>query len=196
MTEIIGIKPPPPPVLSSKDKTDILLALREVSRAIESGRHDNFPLMQAIGTELLVLALRAGPRGPLPDDMTETAVETLARREVMAIADSIARFHKHQTDERKILNERLMRVFDPSLAFNEAVNRAIEAKKAAGLEIKAQTPQQKVMFETIQVPSLMKALENAGVENPEPTVHKVNKMLDMDELAKLGIKDETKGEGE
>ena len=124
--------------LSPTDKTDIVIALRKVATGLEQGDSKTFDLLEAIGTELLVLALKhALPAAPLAEavPMVPEAVEAVARREVSAIGDSVQRFLSHQVTERDILNERLMRQFDPSMAWNEAINRAIDAKKAAKQEV-------------------------------------------------------------
>lgn len=169
--------------LQKGDKTAIVVALREVARAIEHNHPNSLNLMQAIGTELVVLALK---NGPLLDEITndeemseelrdkrKNYLEGMIRAEVAAIVDSIARFHEHKIAEVDILNERLTRMFDPAMAWNEAINRAIAAKKKAGLAIRVMTSQQKVAFETFQLPSTMMALKNAGRENPEPMVRRI-----------------------
>lgn len=52
-------------------------------------------------------------------------------RELDAIEDSVTKRVSWEAAEREILNERLMRRYDPGMALNEAFQRAIEAKKAA-----------------------------------------------------------------
>jgi hypothetical protein len=59
----------------------------------------------------------------------------LAVAEIDAIAENLERFHAGYLDEVGILNERLTRRFDPALAWNEAINRACEAKKIAKSEM-------------------------------------------------------------
>lgn len=142
--------------MTPTDKTDIVMALREVARGIEQGSENHLELMRAIGTELLVLALKDGA-GQMPP----AVAELLARREISAIADSMARYHANYVTEVEILNERLVRTFDPAMAWNEAINRAIEAKKAAREEIIEMTPPQQFMFKSLQVPATMKALASA-----------------------------------
>lgn len=169
--------------LSPTDKTDIVIALRKVATGLEQGDSKTFDLLEAIGTELLVLALKhALPAAPLAEavPMVPEAVEAVARREVSAIGDSVQRFLSHQVTERDILNERLMRQFDPSMAWNEAINRAIEAKKAAKQEVVLMTPQQAFAFEQFQKPSTMMALKNAGAEVTAPTVHRFEGIAQMD----------------
>lgn len=167
--------------LSPTDKTDIVIALRKVATGLEQGDSKTFDLLEAIGTELLVLALKhALPAAPLAEavPMVPEAVEAVARREVSAIGDSVQRFLSHQVTERDILNERLMRQFDPSMAWNEAINRAIEAKKAAKQEVVLMTPQQAFAFEQFQKPSTMMAFKNAGAEVTAPTVHRITGIID------------------
>lgn len=151
--------------MDTKDKTDIVMALREVARGIEHGDADALSLMQALGTELLVLALESGPRAAEISDAAPDVVEGLIRRELAAIIDTIAMLHQHRIKETDILTERLVRMFDPAMAWNEAINRAIEAKKQAKETIDPQllymSPQQKFMFETFQIPTTMKALRSA-----------------------------------
>jgi hypothetical protein len=170
--------------LSPTDKTDIVIALRKVATGLEQGDSKTFDLLEAIGTELLVLALKhALPAEPLAEGavpMVPEAVEAVARREVSAIGDSVQRFLSHQVTERDILNERLMRQFDPSMAWNEAINRAIDAKKAAKQEIVLMTPQQAFAFEQFQKPSTMMAFKNAGAEVTAPTVHRISGMMQED----------------
>lgn len=173
------------PKLVSKDKTDIVMALRETAKGIEQSVSPNYTLnlMQAVGTELLVLALK---NGPLLDEISgsdateetkalrEAALEMMIRIEIKAIADTIASMHEHRIKESDILTERLTRMFDPALAYNEAINRAIEAKKAKGEEITQLTGRQKWMFDNMQLPSLMSALRNAGNPDPQPMVHRLS----------------------
>lgn len=167
--------------LSPTDKTDIVIALRKVATGLEQGDGKTFDLLEAIGTELLVLALKhALPAKPLRDGqvpMMPDAVEAVARREVSAIGDSVQRFLSHQVTERDILNERLMRQFDPSMAWNEAINRAIDSKKAAKEEVVLMTPHQAFAFETFQKPSTMAAFKNAGADVTAPTVLRVSGMV-------------------
>lgn len=157
--------------LTAEDKTDIVKGLREVARAIEQGQGNRLALMQAIGTELLVLALKNGPNEA---DLPPEKIEGLIRIELGAIVDTIVRMHEGRIAEADVLNERLTRMFDPYLAWNEAINRAIEKKKAAGGEVVQPSPQQKFMFEKFQFRSTMNALINAGKKDPQPTVHRVN----------------------
>lgn len=145
-----------PPVIIADDKTAIVMALREVARAIEQNAPNYLDLMQAIGTECLVLALKTGAT-----DIEPATAEALARREVSAIAQSMAAFHNHYTTEVEILNERLVRQFDPALAWNEAINRAIAAKKAAKEEVVEMTTRQQMMFDSFQKPFGMRALQSA-----------------------------------
>lgn len=173
--------------ITSKDKTDIILALRETAKGIETRAFTEgvmLEFLQAIGTECLVLALK---HGPLLDeinsdaDLTDKqkkdrgeALEMLIRRELAAIADTVAAMHENRIREIDVIHERLMRVFDPAPAFNEAVQRAIEAKKNKLETAVTMTPPQKFAFEQFQVPTLMSALFNAGHESPVQKVHKVN----------------------
>lgn len=144
--------------MKSTDKADIIKAMRDVALALERGTPNSIDLMQALGTEMLVLALVNGP-GLV--DIGADRIEALARREIVAITDNIAAFHEHMTTEVEILTERLVRQFDPSMAWNEAINRAIVAKKAKGEEAVMMTPTQKTMFDRFQVPTTMKALRSA-----------------------------------
>lgn len=145
-------------MMDGKDKADIIVALRECAGALEQGHPDALTLLQALGTEMLVLGLKNGPAlASVPEDQ----VEALVRREVFAVADSIASFHQHKVTEVEILNARLVRQFDPAMAWNEAINRAIAAKKAKREEVIDLTPPQRFMFETYQVPTTMKALRSA-----------------------------------
>lgn len=170
--------------LVPKDKVEIVVALREAAKGIEqsTGTDLALNLMQAVGTELLVLALK---NGPLLDEISgenapketkalrEAALEMMIRTELAAIVDTIVSMHKHRIKESDILTERLTRMFDPALAYNEAINRAIEAKKAKGETIPQLTDQQMWMWENMQLPSLMSALRNAGNPNPQPMVHRL-----------------------
>lgn len=63
-------------------------------------------------------------------DVAET--RRIVDREVKAIFDSLSGHLDYQYTEAGILNERLARRYDFSMAINEAANRAIAAKKAAG----------------------------------------------------------------
>lgn len=145
-------------MMDTTDKTDIVMALREVAKAIEQDAPNALLLMQSIGTEMLVLALKTGPAlARLPEEK----VEGLVRQEIAAIADSVGRFHDHFIEESDLLNERLLRQFDPAMAWNEAVNRAIEGKKAAREEVVEMTPQQQMMFHKFQVPTTLRALKSA-----------------------------------
>jgi hypothetical protein len=155
--ELAAVNPAPSTtILTAKDKTDIVMALREVARGIEQDSPNTLELMQAIGTELLVLALKEGA-----SDLPPAVAEMVARREISAIGDSMSRLHHHFITEVGILNERLVRIFDPAMAWNEAVNRAILAKQAAREEVIQMTPAQKFMFDSLQVPSTMKRLKEA-----------------------------------
>ena len=144
--------------MNSTDKTDIVMALREVATAIEQDAPNGLDIMQSLGTEMLTLALKTGPALSRIDP---ERVEALVRGEIAAIADSVGRYHDHFIEESDILNERLLRQFDPSMAFNEAINRAIEAKRAAREEIIALTPLQETMFQKYQVPTALRALKTA-----------------------------------
>lgn len=156
--------------MESQDKLDIVVALREVATAIEQ-RGDlpqTLDIMQALGTELLVLALRNGPMlTTLSPKMTPVKLEALIRREVAAIVDSIARTHDHNSTEIEVLAARLFRMFDPYLAWNEAINRAMEAIRAAGLSVDPRllepTGEQKKMFEKWGMPTTQKALMHTAV---------------------------------
>lgn len=59
-------------------------------------------------------------------------VRRIAWREISAIRESILAHFDYQDREARILNDRLSRRYDPGQAVNEAANRAIAAKKAAG----------------------------------------------------------------
>jgi hypothetical protein len=172
--------------VTPKDKTDIILALRETAKGLEKvalTESVTLEFIQALGTELLVLALKHGPlldkiNGPdvaeADKPAREAALEMLIRREVAAIADTVATAHEGRIREIDVIHERLMRQFDPAPAFNEAVNRAIEAKKAKGEVAITMTPPQRFSFEQFQVPTLMSALFNAGHESPVQKVHRVD----------------------
>lgn len=181
--------------MTPKDKTDIVMALREAARGIEQSIGPDLALqvMQVIGTELLVLSLKNGPlldeiEGEnAPPEHRETRaehLEHLIRLEIVAISDTIARLHKHRITESDILNERLTRIFDPYLAWNEAINRAIEKKLAAKETVVQPTEAQKFSFEKFQFPSTMNALLNAGKENPEPATLRIGNE-DVQALEKL-----------
>ncbi len=122
-TDIVPTTQPIP----AGQKTDIIMAMREVARGMEQGHPDILSLMQMLGTELLVFALKYGPA---LERIGPEETERLVRREIAAIAHTVAKLHEHQTTEAQIINDRLMRMFDPTLAFNEAINRAITAKQA------------------------------------------------------------------
>lgn len=172
-------------MLTRKDVNDITTALRETAKGLQTvaiTEGVKLEFMQALGIELLVLALK---HGPLLDEINrdadeaqkaarEEALEFLIRRELAAITDTVASMHEHRIREIDVIHERLMRVFDPGPAFNEAVQRAIEAKKAKGEAAVMMTGTQKWMFDKFQVPSMMNALFNAGHPEPVPMVHKVN----------------------
>lgn len=155
--------------------------LREVAAAIEKGKGNLHELMHAVGTELMVLALKYRP--PEVDGPDPEVTEVLVRREVGATLDTILQFHRFQLTERGVLNERLMRVFDPYLAWNESVNRAIELKKTAGERPILPTDQQKWMFENMQLPATQKALFNAGL--PSEEMQKTVYRPDLGELKKI-----------
>lgn len=171
--------------VTRKDKTDIILALRETAKGLEKvALTENVTLefIQALGTELLVLALKHGPlldkiNGPdVPETdrpAREAGLEMLIRREIAAVADTVAAAHEGRIREIDVIHERLMRVFDPAPAFNEAVGRAIEAKKTTMQAAVAMTPPQRFAFEHFQVPTLMNALFNAGHEDPVKMTHRV-----------------------
>lgn len=157
--------------MDSQDKLNIIVALREVALAIE--QRGDFPetlgVMQALGTELLVLALRNGPMlEALSPKLTPERLEGLIRREVASIADDIARTHDHNHTEVEVLAARLFRMFDPYLAWNEAINRAMEAIRAAGLSvdprIMAPTGEQKKMFEQWGFPTTRRALLHVAIQ--------------------------------
>ncbi len=172
--------------ITSKDKTDIIIALRETAKGIETRAFTEgvaLELMQAIGSELLVLALKYGPlldkinHKDVPEadrPAREEALEMLIRRELAAIADTVAAAHERRIREIDVIHERLMRVFDPAPAFNEAVQRAIEDKKAKLEEVSTMTQPQRFMFEKMQQPTMMAALFNAGHEDPRPTKLRIN----------------------
>jgi hypothetical protein len=171
----------PEMTIKPKDKRDIIFALRETAKGLETRAFTEgvaLELMQAIGTELLVLALKHGPlldkiNGPdVPEKdrpAREEGLEMLIRRELAAIADTVAATHERRIREIDVIHERLMRLFDPAPAFNEAVLRAIEDKKAKLEEVSTMTPPQRFMFEKMQIPTMMAALFNAGHEDPRPT---------------------------
>jgi hypothetical protein len=172
--------------VTSKDKTDIIMALRETAKGIEKvalTEGVTLEFVQALGIELLVLALKHGPlldriNGPTTPEADrparEAGLEMLIRRELAAITDTVAAMHEGRIREIDVIHERLMRLFDPALAFNEAVTRAIEAKKAKMETAVTMTPPQKFAFEHFQVPTLMNALFNAGHEDPVNMVHRVD----------------------
>ncbi len=145
-------------MIDPKDKTDIILALRDVASAIEQDKPGAQQALTSLATEMLVLAVKNAPMLAAipPDDL-----EALARRELAAIIASVAMFQHNKMTETEILNARLVRQFDPAMAWNEAINRAIEAKKAAREEIVMMTSTQQAMFDRFQVPTTMKALRNA-----------------------------------
>lgn len=62
--------------------------------------------------------------------------------------------------EIAIIEARLMRLYDPAQAFNEAVLRAIAAKKAKREELYAMSAHQQMAFD-VQRESLTKALRSA-----------------------------------
>lgn len=186
-------------MIPTKDKTDIVVALRECARGIEQSLDPDLTLkvMQSIGTELLVLALKHGPllveiEGEnAPPEHRETRaehLENLIRVEIAAIADTIAKLHEHRITEGDLLNERLTRQFDPYAAWNEAINRAIAKKLAAKELVVGPSPQQKFAFEKFQFPSTMNALRNAGKSDPQPTVHRIGDadVAEMNEALKAG----------
>lgn len=181
--------------MNSNDKTDIVMALREAARGIEQSIGDSLALqvMQMIGTELLVLALKSGPllaeiegENAPPERRQDRAdhLERLIRVELIAIADTIARLHEHRIKEGDILNERLTRTFDPYLVWNESINRAIAAKLAAKETVVQPSPQQKFSFEKFQFPSTMNALLNAGKDDPQPMGHRLTH-AEVEELRRL-----------
>jgi hypothetical protein len=145
-------------MIDPKDKTDIIMALREVATAIEQDKPGAQIALQSLANEMLVLAVKNAPMlaGITPED-----AEALARREIGAVIVSIAMFQQNKMSETEIINARLVRQFDPAMAWNEAINRAIVAKKAAREEIAMMTSTQQKMFEAFQVPTTMKALRSA-----------------------------------
>ncbi len=144
--------------MDPKDKTDIVMALREVATAIEKGKPGAQQALQSLANEMLVLAVKNAPMlASIPAD----DLEALARRELAAIIASIAMFQQNKMTETEILNARLVRQFDPAMAWNEAINRAIVAKKALREEIVMMTSTQDQMFRTYQVPTTMKMLKDA-----------------------------------
>lgn len=150
-----------PPAVPSDDKTQIIMALREVARGMEQGHPDILSLMQMLGTELLVFALKYGPA---QERIGPEETERLVRTEIAAIADSIAKLHENRITEASILNDRLTRLFDPTLAFNEAIVRAIDANKAdRGKLAEAQELLDGVSGPAwrLQIMSVLKALRNA-----------------------------------
>lgn len=171
--------------VTAKDKLDIIIALRETAKGIEKvalTEGVTLEFIQALGIELMVLALKHGPlldkiNGPdVPEadrPAREAGLEMLIRRELAAITDTIAAAHDGRIREIDVIHERLMRVFDPAPAFNEAVTRAIEAKKNKLETAITMTPPQKFAFEHFQVPTLMNALFNAGHEDPVTMKHRV-----------------------
>lgn len=175
--------------ITSKDKTDIIIALRETAKGLETRAFTEgvaLEFMQALGIELLVLALKHGPlldkiNGPdVPEKdrpKREEALEFLIRRELAAITDTVAAMHDGRIRETDVIHERLMRMFDPAPAFNEAVTRAIEAKKLKLESVATMTPPQRFAFEQFQVPSMMNALFNAGHEDPVKMVHRVDNIV-------------------
>lgn len=144
--------------MESKDKTDIAMALREVATAIEQDKPGAQHALQSLATEMLVLAVK---NAPMLAAIPPADLEALARRELAAIIASVAMFQQNKLTEADILNARLVRQFDPAMAWNEAINRAIESKKAAREEIVMMTSTQDQMFRTYQVPTTMKALRDA-----------------------------------
>ncbi len=148
--------------LAPTDKLDIVKGLRMVAQAIEQGAPDHMALMQAIGTELLVLALRYGPN---VHEIPDAEFEGLIRREIVAIVLNVAAFHEGKMAEADILTERLVRTYDPSLALTEAMTRAVERKKAAKEEVDSalvhRTPEQEKMWREFQLPMLYRTLRDA-----------------------------------
>lgn len=143
-------------MMDTKDKTDIVKGLRDIARAVEQDAPNAMELLGIAGREMLVQALKANA-----DDIPSDEAETIARREISAISTSMAKFHQHQMTEVEILNERLLRQFDPAMAWNEAINRAIVAKRAAREEVIEFTPSQRMMFDKFQVPTTLRALRSA-----------------------------------
>lgn len=145
------------------DRLNIIIALREVATALETkaGDLDSRELLKVVGTEMLVLALRDEMQ-PI-DDLPEPLAEKLMRRELSAILHNIARFHKGHVAEGDVLTERLVRLYDPYLAWNEAINRAMERMQKDGVKLDpgllTPSPQQKWMFEKFQLPTTYKALK-------------------------------------
>lgn len=120
--------------------------LRWVTDMLDQDGDPGKELMIAAGVELLATALKD------PRDKPDTL--QLIRREVTAIGKDIDAYRKAQADEFDILSERLFRLFDPALAWNEAINRAIERKKEMGEtldpRLTTMSPQQEFMFERQQ----------------------------------------------
>ncbi len=172
--------------VTAKDKLDIIIALRETAKGIEKvalTEGVTLEFIQALGIELMVLALKHGPlldkiNGPDVPESDKAAraagLEMLIRRELAAITDTIAATHDGRIREIDVIHERLVRQFDPAPAFNEAVQRAIEDKKAKKEEAITMTPPQRFAFEQFQVPTVMSALFNAGHEDPVKKVHRVD----------------------
>ena len=95
--------------------------------------------IERLAARLYVWALTHDLMAIPPDDapnwtppMEKREVMRLIERELGAIRTSIIEHYRYQDREQRILSERLTRRYDVGMAMNEATNRAIEAKKAAG----------------------------------------------------------------
>lgn len=90
-------------------------------------------LILAICGRLYVWALVReimAPNLDVPLDAREA--RRLVWRELGAIRETVIEHARYQDREARILNDRLSRRYDPGMAVNEAANRAIAAKQAAG----------------------------------------------------------------
>jgi hypothetical protein len=88
------------------------------------------------------------------------AFRDLIRAHAMDLEDACAKTSDHLEAERRIIEQKLMRRFDPSPIWNEAINRAIAAKKEAREPYLMMTGHQDRAFER-QQESTRKALRNA-----------------------------------
>lgn len=93
-----------------------------------------YRLILAVCGRLYIWALVRDLLADPPEDVTldKREVRRLAWRELSAIRASIVEHWRYQDREARILNDRLSRRYDPGMAVNEAANRAIQAKRAAG----------------------------------------------------------------
>jgi len=96
-------------------------------------------LLLAIASRVYVWALVRDLKADPPEDaatwlapLDSSELRRLAWREIGAIRVSIIEHGRYQDREARILNDRLSRRYDPGQAVNEAANRAIAAKQAAG----------------------------------------------------------------